>query len=353
MFVRKVTTSLAVCLSFWTVTCCAQTLVPVRELEVSAGPITQVAFAPQGGAVAVTLDDPRMGWLCKISRLSSGSPLLELPGLSNSIHTVAFAPDGDIFAWAVGPRLLISSLSSKPGEHGVVINFPTSAVAFSPDGKLLAASSDEGKSGGVLVRLFDTKTGEMRGELRATHTANRSYLNPIESLRFSPDGLTLSAADYDQLFRWNLATMSEEGGQNLSGLSPQIAPNSQFGVWLWQAYLGPPSDEAGFSVSQLVLQGKKQFFLSSSGDDYQSCGAPSISPDSRFVAAPMWQYGKNFIAIWSVSDGKEILRRPVQSAQNFVTFGPTHGQEMTLASGYENSINKSHHAVLWHLNIAL
>jgi WD40 repeat protein len=71
---------------------------------------------------------------------------------------------------------------------------PSSAVALSPDGALLAtAASDQ------LVRFWDVATGEVRHVLQG-HTGM------VRALAYSPDGRRLASGGYDQTVRvWNVA----------------------------------------------------------------------------------------------------------------------------------------------------
>jgi len=69
------------------------------------------------------------------------------------------------------------------------------AVAFSPDGKLLASAGADGA-----IILWDTKTWEHKEPLRG-HTGD------VYSLSFSPDGQTLASAGKDKTIKlWNTRT---------------------------------------------------------------------------------------------------------------------------------------------------
>src|SRR2546423_654891 len=62
---------------------------------------------------------------------------------------------------------------------------PVSRVAFSPDGKLLAAGLDDGS-----VRVFDLASREQRSKLAG-------HKKGVYSVAFSPDGKTLASASLE------------------------------------------------------------------------------------------------------------------------------------------------------------
>jgi WD40 repeat protein len=115
------------------------------------------------------------------------------------VRTVAFSPDGKLLAagtgepqkpgmavvWDVATRRPRFTHREKTGIGG---------VAFSPDGKLLASASYD-----AVVRLWDPATGGER-TLEGHHQG-------INTIAFAPDGLTLASGAYDTTVRlWDLGS---------------------------------------------------------------------------------------------------------------------------------------------------
>jgi WD40 repeat protein len=139
--------------------------------------------------------------------------VLAIPG--DSVSAVAFSPDGKMLAtvgyhgrirlWDVATRRQIGAPMSADGYY-------LSAVAFSPDGKTLATASYDGTA-----RLWDVATHRQIG---APMTADSRFVNAVA---FSPDGKTLATASDDGTARlWDVATHRQIGAP--------ITPNSSFVV---------------------------------------------------------------------------------------------------------------------------
>jgi WD40 repeat protein len=116
---------------------------------------------------------------------------------------VAFSPDGKLLAAAysdgyvrlwnpVTGQAVDALLPAGTGSPGSV-----SGVAFSPDGKLLAAAEADG-----YVRLWNPATGQAVGVPLQAYTGTEAAANGVA---FSPDGKLLATADADGTARtWDM-----------------------------------------------------------------------------------------------------------------------------------------------------
>jgi len=151
---------------------------------------TQLAFSPDGGTLVTSAFDSTV----KLWHAADGSQGRSFP--SYKVLSLAFSPDGAAVAaggfdgaqvWNVATGRQIGHFS--PGQF----NWYT-AVAFSPDGTVLATADDIGE-----VSLWNVATG---GNVR-----NFQASEPVSSVAFNPDGTTLATGDDDGTARlWNVST---------------------------------------------------------------------------------------------------------------------------------------------------
>ncbi|MDI3418714.1 nSTAND1 domain-containing NTPase [Streptomyces luteolus] len=198
----------------------AQARVALTVLNGHTELVSALAFSPRGTTLAsgakdgtVRLWDMRAGRPRGVIERPAGSE----PRAKATVPPVDYRPDGKVLAvgdnyggvrlYDVRTRALLVRLT---GLDGMV-----SSVRFSPDGRTIAASSNESPK----VLLWDARSH------RRLATLDR-HTRPVYAVRFSPDGKTLATSSYidDTTRLWNVRThehlASLDGGSSWADFSP-------------------------------------------------------------------------------------------------------------------------------------
>jgi RNA polymerase sigma factor (sigma-70 family) len=184
--------------------------------------IKSVVFSPDGKTLATGSWD----FTVKLYDVATGKVRATIPqGPRGSIGGVAFSPDGNLLASANFDgtvKLWYVATAKEKASLGQPIDFfPIfSCVAFSPDGKTLAAGTwNKEPQGPHEVYLFDVASGKEQSRLQG----HQSW---IQSVAFAPDGKTLASACSDMTVRlWDWTSARELA--TLTSVSP-AHPEYQF-----------------------------------------------------------------------------------------------------------------------------
>ena len=184
--------------------------VTARQLAVAAWAVSNTSQA--GSAMTTLLAEQRQQGMLPVTNAGAG------------VDQVAFSPDGKLLAAANLETIQLwdpatgrpagSPIRAAPGTDDVIWG-----MAFSPDGRLLATVS-----GGGTVRFWNPATG------RPARSPIRADTDPDDigsAIAFSPDGkLLATATDNGRVRLWNLATGRPVRGPipvSRGGYVPQVA----------------------------------------------------------------------------------------------------------------------------------
>ena len=259
-----------------------------------------------------------------LARSAMTTSLMELPSngilvsdrFKYGVRGVAFSQDGRLLAaaysdghvrlWNLATKQVLDVLPADTGSGGGV-----NGVAFSPDGNLLATADADGT-----VRLWNPATGQPVG---APMQADIGYA--VNGVAFSPDGNLLASADADGTVRlWNPATGQPVGA--------------------------PMQADIGYAVNGVAFSPDGELLAAAYGDGYVSLWNPvtgqavgalladpgrggrvngvAFSPDGELLAAAA-EHGT--VPVWSLATGRPLRGLPptytvTGSGVNAVAFSP-------------------------------
>ena len=263
--------------------------------------VTAVAFSPDGKKLASVSGFNFPGTL-KLWDVTTGQNIATLQVKSGSVNSVAFSPDGTKLAWA--DRLW--DVETKQ-QLDILKDKGLFEVAFSPDGKILAATgiSAIGRTRSGVIKLYDVETGQLINTLAATQrTKWNASSKRVSSIAFSPDGQLLASgsADDGTIKLWevetgrNTATFTEKPEPGSSMLcvvfspdSTKLAVGSAEGIKLLEVSTGKH-----IYTRRHIDIGELEFIA--------SVFSVAFSPDGTKLASVSW----DGVKLWEVETGNNL-----------------------------------------------
>ena len=183
---------------------------PMREATVIHANyrIQSVVFSPDSSIMALGMDDKTIVLLDAVTGQSIGKPFIGQRGV---VRSVAFSSDGHtLVSGGMDASVLVWDLQNHPLSQ--ILAGQAMIVTFNPNGQLLAsAAGSDGQ-----IRLWDTNTWQ------STRLPLIENIGVVKALAFSPDGLLLAASGQDQLIHLWDAVLQQPINESLTGLEEQI-----------------------------------------------------------------------------------------------------------------------------------
>jgi RNA polymerase sigma factor (sigma-70 family) len=260
------------------------------------------------------------------------SPLkrLEMPGCH--VWSVAYSADGKrIAAGARGPALdtgVLRVWDADTGQPVFTLDTPRSVrcVAFAPDGQTLATAEHDG-----MARLRDAKNGEVRFTLRG-------HRSQIDTVAFDAAGQTLASTGWDGTVKlWDTATGLEVG--MLTGHQGQV----------FTAAFGPRDTVATGGVDATA-----RLWRPSTGKTLRTFRGHTdvvhwlalAPPDGKILATASWD---KTVRLWDTSNGQALATLEGHTETVLAVAFSRDGKSLASSAGQRLVKDMPGEVILWDL----
>jgi WD40 repeat protein len=288
----------------------SQTGAEAKRFEGHSNGVTDVAISPDGQTLASTSFDGTT----RVWDVSNGNEIYKPDGcLDSSANAIAFSPNGKILAAALPHEraMLIWDVETGTESRRWEYEFSkeSSGLLFSPDSRLLTAVPS-----GRTIRIFDME-GDSVQRLQCSHEC-------CTALTFSPDSLTVASASIEDIKLWDTRT----GNEKHMFQDPETGVDSELGF----DGLDGTSEPANDAGSDLELETSSEELQEDSAHlaeldripgegnratqtlefltDNDRIGALAFSPDGKVLALASTP---NNVRLWDV-ESREIVQGHVR-----------------------------------------
>jgi predicted Ser/Thr protein kinase len=260
-------------------------------LEGHTDRVLAVAFSPRDRVLVSGGSDRTL----KVWDLRTGAVMSTIGPHAGKVEALAFSPDGrrvaavteagegapgEVKIWELAGGRLSADL--KGHEDGV------NCVAFSPDGATLATGDRSGQ-----IRLWDAAAGKAKGAIVHAHE------DSVRALAFTPDGTSLVSGSWDHHAKlWDVESRRER----------LVFRGHAEGIWGVAvsgdgALLATASSDHTVKVWDLRT-GEERRTIQAHAREVSSV---AFSPDGRLIASAGWD---RRVKLWDAATGKERASFP-------------------------------------------
>lgn len=229
-----------------------------KETAAHAGGVASLCFSPDGKQIATAGADGKV----RIWDPGTLKTLATLEADADAAHSVAYSPNG-VWMASAGSAAEVKLWDAKAGtlskRFSATPPVPVRALAFSPDGKTLAAADAKGSR----VVLWAVESGMELPPISPKGAES------VRCLKFSPDGKVLAIGDGKVLWIWDLAAGKERhrieefdfhgekiapapGAVAISADGKRLAaPGNGRKALLWDLETGAPSGTRAFTAEEI------------------------------------------------------------------------------------------------------
>jgi WD40 repeat protein len=273
-------------------------------------PGTEIVFSPDDKMIAVAITS---GMEVFLLNASSGEQILQLSSYMDTetanVSALAFSPDGKTLA-ALNFTKGVDFWDTSSGTQlpsGVLVSYDSRSIAYSPDGKTLAFNNAN------TVNFLDIESQTIR-------TATGEHGRYITAIAFSPDGKTVVSGSMDKTVKvWN--PMNGSLVRTLSG-------HTDFVTGVGFTKNGGQIISGSLDGNLIAWNAASGARMAASHDFQNQVESISISPDGTLLAAG---YKDGSIILWGTEDGSYRLMGSKHSDRVIdMAFSP---DDTTFASG--------------------